>query len=314
MVDEFSSFARMPKPAIGAGGRRRDGAPGGLPDAHRPSRDRVRGRISRTARIAGPFDRRLVSQAVTNIVKNATEAIAAVPEAERGAARIRMRLYDARPTRLRDLAVTDNGKGFPAEDRQRLLEPYMTTREGGTGLGLPIVGKILEEHGGRHGACATTRPSRGGQVRCGFRRSNPAERAASIAVAERAGRPMSADILIVDDEADIRELVAGILEDEGHGRGRPARRTRRSRRSKRGARNSSFSTSGCRAAAWTACRCSSSSRREHPDVPVVMISGPRQHRDGGVGDQARRLRLYREAVQGGPPRARRRAGAGRLRA
>ena len=44
--------------------------------------------------------------------------------------------------------VEDNGKGLPAEDRERLLEPYMTTREKGTGLGLAIVRKIMEEHGG----------------------------------------------------------------------------------------------------------------------------------------------------------------------
>jgi two-component system nitrogen regulation sensor histidine kinase NtrY len=44
--------------------------------------------------------------------------------------------------------VEDNGKGFPRENRARLLEPYMTTRAEGTGLGLPIVLKILEDHGG----------------------------------------------------------------------------------------------------------------------------------------------------------------------
>ena len=53
------------------------------------------------------------------------------------------------------IEVTDNGKGFPAENRQRLLEPYMTTREGGTGLGLAIVSKIMEEHGGGHRAPST---------------------------------------------------------------------------------------------------------------------------------------------------------------
>ena len=46
------------------------------------------------------------------------------------------------------LDILDNGKGFPKEDRQKLLEPYVTTREGGTGLGLPIVAKIFEDHGG----------------------------------------------------------------------------------------------------------------------------------------------------------------------
>ena len=48
----------------------------------------------------------------------------------------------------RVIDVIDNGKGLPADQRQKLLEPYMTTREGGTGLGLAIVGKILEDHGG----------------------------------------------------------------------------------------------------------------------------------------------------------------------
>jgi two-component system nitrogen regulation sensor histidine kinase NtrY len=113
--------------------------------------------------IVAPFDRRLLSQAVTNIVKNATEAIAAVPEEERGQGRISVVLDDTHPDYL-ILAVTDNGKGFPAEGRQRLLEPYMTTREGGTGLGLPIVSKILEEHGG--GMELVDNPAgRGGQVR-----------------------------------------------------------------------------------------------------------------------------------------------------
>ncbi len=51
--------------------------------------------------------------------------------------------------RMAEIDVIDNGKGFPAMNRQRLLEPYMTTRSDGTGLGLPIVAKIVEDHGGR---------------------------------------------------------------------------------------------------------------------------------------------------------------------
>jgi two-component system nitrogen regulation sensor histidine kinase NtrY len=47
-----------------------------------------------------------------------------------------------------EIAVSDNGKGFPTEDRNRLVEPYVTTRAEGTGLGLPIVVKIFEDHGG----------------------------------------------------------------------------------------------------------------------------------------------------------------------
>jgi two-component system, NtrC family, nitrogen regulation sensor histidine kinase NtrY len=162
MVDEFASFARMPKPTIG----------------QEDLAETVR-QVVFMMRIAhpeiefvdhfpegpavAPFDRRLISQATTNIVKNATEAIAAVPEEERGQPRIAVTLDDTHPDYL-ILAVTDNGKGFPVEGRQRLLEPYMTTREGGTGLGLPIVAKILEDHGG--GMDLVDNPAgRGGQVR-----------------------------------------------------------------------------------------------------------------------------------------------------
>jgi two-component system nitrogen regulation sensor histidine kinase NtrY len=162
MVDEFSSFARMPKPTIG----------------NEDFAETIR-QVVFMMRIAhpeiqftdqcppgpvvAPFDRRLLSQAITNIVKNATEAIAAVPEEERGQGQIAVTLDDTHPNYL-ILAVTDNGKGFPTEGRQRLLEPYMTTREGGTGLGLPIVAKILEDHGG--GMELVDNPAgRGGQVR-----------------------------------------------------------------------------------------------------------------------------------------------------
>ncbi len=162
MVDEFSSFARMPKPTMGED----------------DIAETVR-QVVFMMRIAHPeiefvetvpggpvvlaFDRRLLSQALTNIVKNATEAIAAVPEAERGTSRIDVSLTEGADGFL-TFDVTDTGKGFPVEGRQRLLEPYMTTREGGTGLGLPIVSKILEEHGG--GMELLDNPAgRGGRVR-----------------------------------------------------------------------------------------------------------------------------------------------------
>jgi two-component system nitrogen regulation sensor histidine kinase NtrY len=92
------------------------------------------------------FDRRLISQALTNIVKNATEAIAAVPQDEIGKGRIVVAAAREGDNILID--VIDNGLGLPKQNRNRLLEPYVTTREKGTGLGLAIVGRILEEHGG----------------------------------------------------------------------------------------------------------------------------------------------------------------------
>ena len=85
---------------------------------------------------------------------------------------------------------------------------------------------------------------------------------------------MASDILIVDDEADIRELVAGILSDEGHGT-RTARdsRQRACRRSPTGGRRWSSSTSGCRAAGMDGLALLDAIKREHADLPVVMISG-----------------------------------------
>jgi two-component system nitrogen regulation sensor histidine kinase NtrY len=93
------------------------------------------------------FDRRLISQALTNIIKNATEAIEQVPPEELGKGRIDVIAAQEGEDILID--VVDNGIGLPKVARQRLLEPYVTTRQKGTGLGLAIVGRVLEDHGGR---------------------------------------------------------------------------------------------------------------------------------------------------------------------
>jgi two-component system, NtrC family, nitrogen regulation sensor histidine kinase NtrY len=146
MVDEFSRFARMPKPVMAAED---------VADAVRQVvfLQRVgNADIDIDVEIAedpmpARFDRRLISQALTNIIKNATEAIAAVPPAELGRGRIRV--WAGREGEDIVIDVVDNGIGLPKENRSRLLEPYVTTREKGTGLGLAIVGRILEEHGGR---------------------------------------------------------------------------------------------------------------------------------------------------------------------
>src|SRR4029077_19061074 len=145
MVDEFSRFARMPKAVI----------------AGEDVAETVR-QVVFMMRVAHPdidievelpeetmparFDRRLISQALTNIVKNATEAIGAIPPAELGRGRIVVSTQRDGKDVVVD--VIDNGIGLPKENRSRLLEPYVTTREKGTGLGLAIVGRILEEHGG----------------------------------------------------------------------------------------------------------------------------------------------------------------------
>jgi two-component system nitrogen regulation sensor histidine kinase NtrY len=168
MVDEFSRFARMPKPVIAA----EDVA------------DTVR-QVVFLMRVAhadldidvdiaedpmpARFDRRLISQALTNIIQNATEAIAAVPPEELGKGRIRVTV--AREGGDVVVDVVDNGIGLPKENRSRLLEPYVTTREKGTGLGLAIVGRIVEEHGGNielNDAPEVARGGRGAWVRLRF--------------------------------------------------------------------------------------------------------------------------------------------------
>jgi two-component system, NtrC family, nitrogen regulation sensor histidine kinase NtrY len=87
-----------------------------------------------------------LTQAVTNLVKNATEAIEARDKSKiRGRIVIETGVDNTHPY----VRITDNGIGLPQENRNRLAEPYMTTREKGTGLGLAIVKRIMEEHGGR---------------------------------------------------------------------------------------------------------------------------------------------------------------------
>jgi two-component system nitrogen regulation sensor histidine kinase NtrY len=146
MVDEFSRFARMPKPVMTAED---------VADTVRQAIFLMKvghSDIDFVVDIAedpmpARFDRRLISQALTNIIKNAAEAIAAVPSSESGRGRIQVSAGRDGDDIVID--VIDNGVGLPKENRNRLLEPYVTTREKGTGLGLAIVGRILEDHGGR---------------------------------------------------------------------------------------------------------------------------------------------------------------------
>ncbi len=146
MVDEFSSFARMPKAMpveddVSACVRQvlflmRVGHPDITFEDHFPEDT-----------VTAVFDRRLLSQALTNVIKNATEGIAALSDTAGQPPHIDVYL-GVDENDMVGIDVVDNGKGFPTENRQRLLEPYMTTRAEGTGLGLPIVAKIMEDHGG----------------------------------------------------------------------------------------------------------------------------------------------------------------------
>ncbi|HYC74774.1 PAS domain-containing sensor histidine kinase [Brevundimonas sp.] len=150
MVDEFSSFARMPAPRF---------------TAENPA-ELLREAVF-AQRVAAPdigvelieplpavvlhADGRMVGQALTNILKNAGEAVAArravaprPADGKRPGVSARLDVADG----LATFIIEDDGIGLPARDRDRLTEPYVTTREKGTGLGLAIVKRICEEHGG----------------------------------------------------------------------------------------------------------------------------------------------------------------------
>ncbi|MEO0486647.1 MAG: PAS domain-containing sensor histidine kinase [Pseudomonadota bacterium] len=145
IVDEFSKFARMPEP------QRRPADLGELLRAAVLLQENGNPGVRYRADVAkGPtttvIDETMISQALTNVLKNAAEAIESRKES--GAdfePEIRVSLErHGQDCRVR---VSDNGIGLPV-DRMRLFEPYVTSRAQGTGLGLPIVLKIIEEHAG----------------------------------------------------------------------------------------------------------------------------------------------------------------------
>jgi two-component system, NtrC family, nitrogen regulation sensor histidine kinase NtrY len=149
MVDEFSAFARMPKPVME------------MHDVREIVREAVfLFQVSRPdiefeldlpkEPVMTMSDQRLLTQAVTNLVKNASEGIDTAVEndperAGTGEITAKVRTKGDRV----HITIIDNGCGLPKENRDRLVEPYMTTRVKGTGLGLAIVQRITEQHGGK---------------------------------------------------------------------------------------------------------------------------------------------------------------------
>jgi two-component system nitrogen regulation sensor histidine kinase NtrY len=145
MVDEFSAFARMPQPVIKP------------EDVGRVVREALilqrnaHPQIDWTTDIpdrgpTAPCDRRLLGQALTNLLMNAADAISMrpPPQETRGHINVCVR----REQNVVRIAISDNGIGLPQADRARLTEPYVTHKPKGTGLGLAIVKKIMEDHGG----------------------------------------------------------------------------------------------------------------------------------------------------------------------
>ncbi len=150
MVDEFSAFARMPSPEL---------APTNLNEVLENTlfaqgvsfpeiSFRRKGRWPDETEVRG--DIRLLSQAFTNVLKNAGEAVQrkmddGVSSRFRGEVMVELLEVGERVA----IRVTDNGPGWPFKDTDRLMEPYVTTRDSGTGLGLAIVKRIVEDHHGQ---------------------------------------------------------------------------------------------------------------------------------------------------------------------
>ena len=185
MVDEFSAFARMPKPVMAIKDLReviREAA-----FLVEVARSEIRfERDLPDEKMPVLLDDRLAGQAIGNIVKNASEAIEArIVEGIRPdeAGHILVRAYRAGQGENVHVDVIDNGRGLPRSNRSKLLEPYMTTREKGTGLGLAIVRKIMEDHGGAlelHDAPAEFHGGTGAMIRLVFPAAVPAVEARPV--------------------------------------------------------------------------------------------------------------------------------------
>ncbi|HTM77161.1 MAG TPA: ATP-binding protein, partial [Devosia sp.] len=145
MVDEFSAFARMPEAAPELADLSDTVRQAVFLESVRLPEITIRTDLPE-APIYAYFDSRLIAQTLTNLIKNAVEAFETVNISESYKPEIIVQgQLEGNHARI---AVSDNGRGWPKDNRQRLLEPYMTTREKGTGLGLAIVAKIIEQHGG----------------------------------------------------------------------------------------------------------------------------------------------------------------------
>ncbi|MBO9517473.1 MAG: HAMP domain-containing protein [Porphyrobacter sp.] len=166
MVDEFSSFARLPKPVF----RQEDAVDlvrqaMFLQEVGHPEIDYAFSLSGEVPPIA--CDRHQFGQAMTNVLKNAAEAIEARSREAGPDYRGRIAVAVEDGEQQVTVRVSDNGIGLP-QGGERIMEPYVTTREKGTGLGLAIVKKIVEEHGGEvnfssasdGGTCATLRFAR----------------------------------------------------------------------------------------------------------------------------------------------------------
>ena len=148
IVDEFSKFARMPEP-----NKRQINLTKLLVDVillFEVSKSKIKITfINELGNVNAFVDETMINQAITNLIKNAGEAIVSkISTSFSESFKPEIRVYLSSFGSGIEISIQDNGIGFPNKQRSRLFEPYVTSRENGTGLGLSIVKKIIEEHNG----------------------------------------------------------------------------------------------------------------------------------------------------------------------
>jgi two-component system, NtrC family, nitrogen regulation sensor histidine kinase NtrY len=148
MVDEFSTFARMPAPKMEVTDL--NVVAEGAVFAQRVASPQIRISLQRPDdAVMVECDSRLATQSLANILKNAAESVSTRMESEAGKSIGQMQVSVLVQDGFAIIEVKDDGLGWPSPDKARLTEPYMTTREKGTGLGLAIVRRVMEDHSGR---------------------------------------------------------------------------------------------------------------------------------------------------------------------
>ena len=173
MVDEFSSFARMPQPTLKNANLSEICRQSVFLECNRYPEIEFKTDYPEDD-IHFLCDSRQVGRALTNILKNAAESVTTQSRSEKSGFKGKVGLSllaegAGDDTRI-SIVIEDNGIGLPKEHRERLTEPYVTTRDKGTGLGLAIVKKILEDHNGE--LILADHEERGARISLKFRSIN----------------------------------------------------------------------------------------------------------------------------------------------
>ena len=162
MVQEFSDFARMPKPnPVKFDIVKLIGDICFAQQVVNPDYQISLASDADTIDVSG--DERLLGQAFTNVIKNAAEALASRSPTDESQGQVQVAITRASETMVQ-IVISDNGPGFPADLKERLLEPYVSAREGGTGLGLAIVSRVIMDHGGQIELSTPEPASRNGAI------------------------------------------------------------------------------------------------------------------------------------------------------